>query len=198
MELISHGDKLRDYLQSLGNRSIFVFILLQVVQVVIVIIPGEAVQIAGGFVYGTFMGTVYSLAGIFIGSVIAFFLVKFVGYPVLKLFVPKRQLEKFNFLFSSPKADIILFILFLIPGLPKDILTYIAGLTPVRNLKFFAIIMTARLPGIFISSIIGQHMYSGNYLVVIIVSAVAVLLFLAGWLFKDKIIGTVAASRNNS
>ncbi len=81
-----------------------------------------------------------------------------------------------------------MFILFLIPGLPKDILTYIAGLTPIKPLRFFAIITVARFPALLVSSIMGSNLQEQNYTTVIIISVAALALFVAGVLLKDKII----------
>jgi len=196
--LLSSPEKAREFLLSFGFKSVFVFILLQVLQVVIVVIPGEVVQISGGYVYGAFLGTVFSVVGILLGTFLAFFLVRIIGYPVVKAFVPQKQLEKFNFIMNNKKSEITMFVLFLIPGLPKDALTYIAGLTPVKPLRFFVIVMIARFPGILVSSIIGTKLQSENYLTVIIISVCAVVLFVAGLLFKDKIIDAVAKYKKSN
>jgi len=92
---------------------------------------------------------------------------------------------------NSKKADAAMFVLFLIPGIPKDVLTYIAGITPVRPLKFFAIITIGRLPALLASSYIGSSTEKGNYLIVILLSAAAIILFFAGILLKDRIINLV-------
>ncbi len=187
-ELASKPEELKDMLSSFGWKGILVFIGFQVLQVVVAAIPGEFVQIAGGYVYGTIAGTLYSLAGIVTGSVLVFTIARLIGYPVVKLFVTPKQLEKFSFMMNSNKSEAAMFILFLIPGIPKDILTYIAGLTPVRPLKFFVIITIGRLPALLGSSFIGHNTQKGNYGMVIAVSAVAVALFAAGLIFRDRII----------
>lgn len=187
-ELAKNPDELSEMLNSYGSTGIIVFIGIQVLQVVVAAIPGEIVQIAGGYIYGTVFGTLYSLTGIVLGSVIVFFAARLLGYPVVKLLVSEKQLEKFSFMLNNSKSDAAMFILFLIPGIPKDILTYIAGLTPVRPLRFFVIITIGRLPALLGSSFIGHNTQKGNYGVVIIVSVIAVVLFLAGLIFKDKVI----------
>ncbi len=190
-KLMRDPQQLRDTLKSYGYVSALIFILLQFVQVVIAAIPGEFVQIAGGYIYGTFLGTLYSIIGIVGGTVIVFYLARLIGYPVVKAFVSKDKLERFNFLINSQKSEIAMFILFLIPGLPKDILTYIAGLTPVRPGRFFLIILFARFPGIIGSSIIGENLQEKDYLPVIIISVVATVLFVAGTLLRNRIIDAV-------
>lgn len=187
-ELARKPQVLKTMLNSYGWKGVLIFIGFQVLQVVVAAIPGEFVQIAGGYVYGTFAGTVYSLAGIVTGSVLVFTIARLIGYPVVKLFVSPKQLEKFSFMMNSKKSEAALFILFLIPGIPKDILTYIAGLTPVKPFKFFVIITIGRFPALLGSSFIGHSTQKGNYGIAIAVSTIAVVLFAAGLIFRDRII----------
>lgn len=188
INLVKNYDDFKEKLLSYGWKSIPLFILLQAAQVVIAAIPGEVVQLAGGYIYGILPGTIYSLAGIMAGSVIVFTVSKLLGYPLVKLFVSDKTLDKFNFLINNDKSEIIMFLLFLIPGAPKDILTYIAGLTPVKPLRFFAAVTVARLPALFASSVIGSNIQGKNYTMAIIVAALAIILFLVGILYKDKIL----------
>ena len=130
--MVSNPQQFREYLLSFGPWSAVVFMLFQVIQVVIAVIPGEPVQLAGGYIFGTFLGTVYSTIGITTGYIIVFFAVKLFGYPLVKRFVPEKEFEKFSILINSPKLEATIFLLFLIPGIPKDILVYVAGLTPIN------------------------------------------------------------------
>ena len=188
VRLISNTHRFHDYLNSFGVWSALVFIVFQALQVVISPIPGELTQVAGGFVYGTYVGTVYSLIGILIGSVIAFYIARWFGFPLMRLLVPERMLEKFKFLINTPKAEIGMFILFFIPGVPKDVLTYVAGLTPVNPVHFFIMATAARLPGILLSSFIGAHVEEKEYTQVFIASALAVAVFVFGVIFRENIV----------
>ncbi len=187
-QLARNPEELREWLNSFGWKGIIIFIGLQVLQVVVAAIPGEFTQLAGGYLYGTFFGTLYSLAGIVLGSVIVFYAARLLGYPLVRLLVSQKQLEKFSFMVNNSKSEAAMFILFLIPGIPKDILTYIAGITPVKPLKFFVIITIGRLPALLGSSFIGHNTQLGNYGIVIAVSAVAAILFFLGLFFRDRII----------
>lgn len=190
-KLISNPEKFRVFLLSYGNISILVFMLFQILQVVIALIPGELIQIAGGYVYGTFFGTLYSSFGILFGSIIVLNIVRLLGYSIIKLFVSKQSLQKFDFLLNNEKSEIAMFVLFLIPGLPKDILTYIAGITPIKLRNFFVITTIARFPGIFISSFVGSNLQSKQYLEVISASLIAIAFFITGFFLKDKLINLV-------
>lgn len=190
-ELAREPESLAGLLNSYGWKGVLVFIGMQILQVVVAAIPGEFVQIAGGYIYGTWLGTLYSLTGIVLGSVLVFFIARLLGYPVVRLFVSTKQLKKYSFMINSKKTDAAMFVLFLIPGIPKDVLTYIAGITPVRPLKFFAIITIGRLPALLASSYIGSSTEKGNYVIVILLSVAAVILFFVGILLKDRIINMV-------
>jgi uncharacterized membrane protein YdjX (TVP38/TMEM64 family) len=196
MTLISDMPGFRGYIQSYGDWGVAVFLGIQALQVVIAVIPGELTQLAGGFIYGTTLGTVYSLAGILIGSVIAFYLARGFGFPVLRSLVPAKGIEKFSFLINSPKAEVGMLVLFLIPGVPKDVLTFIAGLTPVRSIRFLLMASVARFPGILMASYVGSHVAEQDYTGVIVVSAVALVLFVAGVLLQDRVVRWVKSHRH--
>ena len=186
--LVSDPHKFREYVLSFGSWSAVVFMLFQVLQVVIAVIPGEPVQIAGGYIFGTFWGTVYSTVGITVGYIIVFTCVKLFGFPLVKKFVSKKEFEKFSSLINSPKLETTIFLLFLIPGIPKDILVYVAGLTPIRPVLFFIIITFARFPAMLGSSYIGAKIESSQYFIAISVSVVASILFVFGFIYKKRII----------
>ncbi len=189
--LVSDPHKFREYLLSFGPWSAVVFMLFQVLQVVIAVIPGEPVQIAGGYIFGTILGTVYSTIGITVGYIIVFSSVKLFGFPLVKKFVSEKELEKFSALMNSPKLETTIFLLFLIPGIPKDILVYIAGLTPIKPVLFFIIITFARTPAMIGSSFIGAEIQSSEYLIAVIVSVIASILFVLGYIYKQRIIDFV-------
>jgi uncharacterized membrane protein YdjX (TVP38/TMEM64 family) len=185
---VSDPHKFREYVLSFGPWSAIIFMLFQVLQVVIAVIPGEPVQIAGGYIFGTVLGTVYSTIGITIGYIIVFTGVKLFGYPLVKKLVSKKELEKFSILMNSSKLETTIFLLFIIPGIPKDILVYIAGLTPIKPTLFFIIITFARTPAMLGSSFIGAEIQSDQYIIAVIVSVIASILFVLGYIYKQRII----------
>ena len=113
---------------------------------------------------------------------------KLFGYPLVKTFVPEKELEKFSTLMNNPKLETTIFLLFLIPGIPKDILVYVAGLTPIRPFLFFIIITFARFPAMLGSSYIGAKIESSQYVIAITVSIIASILFVFGYIYKNGII----------
>jgi uncharacterized membrane protein YdjX (TVP38/TMEM64 family) len=188
---VSHPKKFAAFILSYGPTGALVFMLFQILQVVVAIIPGEIIQIAGGYVFGTFWGTVYSTVGITAGYLIVFFMVRFFGFRLVKELVSEKYLATYYQLINSPGSEITIFVLFLLPGMPKDILVYICGLTPVKPLQFFIIITIARFPSMLGASYIGANMQRENYAMVIIISVISCVLFVMGFVFKDRIIAKI-------
>lgn len=197
MKLVDEPSKFRDIIHSYGYYGVFVFLFFQILQTVIAPIPGEVIQIAGGFIYGVWLGTLYLIVGVTIGSVIVFFASRFLGYPLVKAFVSENKLNKFIQLMQSQKAETVTFILFLLPGLPKDILCYVGGLTPIKPLRFFIITIIARFPALFISVYIGANLQKKNYFTTAVILVFAVLLSFVGFFFKDKVIENVALHKHH-
>lgn len=186
-KLVGNAERFGEYIQSFGVWGSLVFILIQAAQVIIAPIPGELTQLAGGYIYGTIGGSAYSMAGILLGSMVVFALGRWLGFPLLKVVIPEKALQRFTFLINHPKAELVILVLFLIPGIPKDTLTYISGLTPVKPLRFFVTAMAARFPGILLSSFIGAHVEEKQYGMVLVATVVALGLFVAGVLVQDRV-----------
>ena len=139
-EFFKDKESIKTLINSSGIFGPLIFIGLQIVQVVVFIIPGEVTQLAGGYMFGTWIGTLLSVIGIVIGSAINFYLGRLLGIPFVKALFKKDQIDKIERLISSSKSQKIttlsIFGIFLIPAFPKDIVTYIAGLTPIRFTTF--------------------------------------------------------------
>jgi uncharacterized membrane protein YdjX (TVP38/TMEM64 family) len=195
--LVKSREAFEKFVASYGSVSTLVYILIQAIQVIVFVIPGELVQIAGGYIFGTGLGALFSVAGILLGTVVGFFAARLLGYALVKAFVSPKKLEQFGFLINNPKSEIAMFILFLVPGIPKDSLVYISGLTPVRPLRFFLISMIARFPGLWGSAYIGANLQERDYLPVWILSGAALVLFVAGVLMRDKIINWLHRLRHH-
>lgn len=185
--LVGNAAAFGEYLHSFGAWGSLVFVLIQALQVIIAPIPGELTQLAGGLVYGTWWGTFYSSVGILAGSAVVFVLGRWLGYPLLKRVVPEKALAKFDFIVNHPRTELVILLLFLIPGSPKDTLTYMSGLTPVKPVRFLVTAMVARFPGILLSSFIGAHVEEKRYGAVVAASGVALVLFVAGVLLQDRV-----------
>ena len=128
-------DKLVDFVESFHPFDEIVFMSLQILQVVFAPIPGEVTGFIGGYIYGPILGTLYSTIGLVIGSWLAFILARFLGLPFVEKTVKPEILKKYDFILEH-KGALVAFILFLIPGFPKDFLCYIMGLSHMRLWTF--------------------------------------------------------------
>ena len=179
--------RIRTWIEGWGAVAPLVFMGVQAIQVIVFAIPGEVVQIAGGYLFGGWVGILLSLSGILLGSTVAFFLSRWLGRPFVAAVVPRAQLERVEKLLESRSSQIVFFLLFLIPGVPKDILCYLAGLTPMSLLFFLGISTLGRLPGIVGSSIIGGAARSSRWVALAMLSVAAILLFAAGLIFRPRL-----------
>jgi len=171
-----------------------VFIVLQIAQVIAAPIPGEVSGFIGGYLYGPLWGTIYSTIGLTIGSWLAFMLARFFGEPLLEKVVKKEVFEKFDH-FMEHRGLLVSFLLFLIPGFPKDYLCYIMGVSRIPVLTFIIISSVGRFFGTMMLSISGNVARNEQYVLLFIVAAAAVVVSLLAWRYHDKIL---AILKNNS
>lgn len=180
-------EAVRAKLDSLGLLGVAAVFGLQVLQVIVALLPGEPVELLVGFLYGTFGGLALCLTGAAAGTALVFAASKLFGKRYAdKLDDPKYK--KLSFLKNPVRRDALLFLLFLIPGTPKDMLTYFAPLTGVGLLRFIAISCVARIPSVISSTYVGASLSDGNYMVSAIVFAATALLGLAGIYINNRVI----------
>ena len=156
---------------------------VQLLQIFLAFIPGEPVEILLGVLFGPWLGTFTCLFGIFIGTVTIYFLARKFGIRFVKRAVGDKDITKYKFLSDSKKIELTVFILFFIPGTPKDALTYIAPLTPIAGWKYLLIATFARIPSVVTSTILGDSIKNGDYLLAVIVFAVTAVISAAGFIF---------------
>ncbi len=165
----------KEKINSLGFLGIAALFGLQIAQIFLVIIPGEPIEILAGACYGALGGFLFIAISSAIISAMIFVLVRKLGRKFVYNFFSKEKIDKIenSTLFkNSQKIEIIMFLLFLIPGTPKDLLVYIAALLPIKPLSFIIISTIARIPSIVSSTIAGDNLIAGNWKVSIIVYVV--------------------------
>jgi len=175
--------------------SVVIFILIQAVQVIIAIIP--PIQIVGGMMFGWLFGALFSFAGIMLGTFVIFMLVRFLGRPLVEAFVNDKHLERFSFLNDEEKLLRVLIILYVIPGVPKDVLSYIVPLTKVDKRDFFMYVMPFRIPAVLLSTVFGQSVISGSYVLAFVLIGVFVVIGILGIIFREKIISGFRSRKQN-
>ena len=181
--IYSSSDKLSKFLQSLGPYSPAVFVLFQIFQVVAAPFPGELTGVVGGYVYGENLGFVLSTLGLTIGSWIAFELASILGRPFVERFVSREALHKFDFLTTNTGA-MICFLLFLIPGFPKDYLCYLLGLSRMKLRTFLIVSVIGRIPGTYLLTIQGAKFREEQYYEVAFVTVASALILLIAYLYR--------------
>ncbi len=185
----------RSQIESYGWAAWLIALGIQILQVVIAFIPGEAVEIGVGYAFGAVGGTLICIAGVTIASVAVFLLTKKLGIKFVELFISREKIESLAFLGNENKLRKLIFILFFIPGTPKDLLTYVAGLTPIKLTEFLLISGVARLPSIVSSTVGGKYLAEKNYVAAGIVFAVTAVVSLTGLLVYNAI--TKKKNENN-
>lgn len=158
--LFTDRKRMIKFITSAGPWSVVAFIGLQALQVLFAPVPGEVTGFIGGYVYGAVLGTVYSTIGLTIGSWLAFTLARMFGLPLVERVVKVTLLQKYD-RFIAHQGKLVIFVLFLIPGFPKDALCYIIGLSHLNTVTFLIISATGRLLGTTMLSISG-HMVRGG------------------------------------
>ena len=146
-----------------------------------------SLQVAAGYVFGAWWGTVIALTGIMLGSVAVIFLVRRFGRKFVYAFYPKEKMDKLPILNNPRKRNLLTMVLFLIPGTPKDMLTYAVGLTDMSIPLYIALTTVARIPSIITSTLAGGAMGDKNYTVAIITFAVTAVVSLIGVLIYNHI-----------
>ena len=185
----------KEKVSSSGILGLLMLFALQVAQIFLIIIPGEPIEILAGMCYGPIWGTVFIIVSAGIISTIIFFLVRKYGKRFVYNFCNKEKVAKIenSKLFKNPnKIEMIMFILFLLPGTPKDLLVYIAGLLPINPVKFVLISVFARFPSVISSTLAGANLAVGDwkksivmYLAIVLVAIIVILI--ANKFDKDKL-----------
>jgi uncharacterized membrane protein YdjX (TVP38/TMEM64 family) len=174
------------WIHSLGAWGFAGFILLQVVQVVAAPIPGEATGVLGGYLYGPAVGVVLSTIGLTLGSYVAFTLSRYFGRPLTDKFVDAKTMERFDYLLLH-KGLFLIFLLFLIPGFPKDYLCYILGLGHLTTLEFLTIATTGRLLGTTLLTLGGTFLRNHQYYRFFLLSGAAVVIVFLAIAYRDRL-----------
>lgn len=187
IRLAEDPQKFRDWVDASGVLGRILFIGMVVLQVLVAFIPGEPVELAAGYAFGVLEGSLLTMAGFLIGSWLVFRLVRRFGVQFVEVFFPSKQILEFAFLRNPKKTKIIAFILMMIPGTPKDFLSYFAGLTQLKEGEWLAIVAIARLPSLMTSTVTGGAAGVENYTLSAVMLAVTVLTSLVGILYYREL-----------
>lgn len=187
VELIKDTERFREWIDGFGVWGIIVFSAIRVLQTVVKFIPTEPIEIAAGLVWGWFGGLAVCLIGNIIGSVVILVMTRRIGSRILRLFRLEDKLQSMRFLQDREKRNRLIFIFYLVPGTPKDTMTYFAGLTDMNMTEVLVISSIARIPAIVSSTICGAYLGANNFKVAAIVFVVTALLSIPGAMVYKRI-----------
>lgn len=186
LALITDREWIRATVESYGWAAPLVFIGVQVAQVVAAPIPGEATGFIGGYVFGTLRGFLYSSVSLGIGSLINFGIGRFFGERWVRRLIPEEKFKRIDRLVNR-QGVIAVFLMFIIPGFPKDYLSLALGLTTLPIKVFAVMAFIGRMPGTLVLSLQGASLYDQNYFLVAVVAAACLLLVLLAYRWREPL-----------
>ena len=179
-------ERVNNFISSFGSYAPLVFIGLQILQVLVAPIPGEFTGFVGGYLFGNVPGLIYSTVGLSLGSLFAFLIARRLGMPFVRRFMGQEFMGKFEYLVERHGA-FFTFILFLIPGIPKDSLCYLLGLSPMHVFTFLVISCVGRIPGTLLLTMQGNSVRSEHYRAFFVVLGLILLLIVLAVIYRDRI-----------
>lgn len=180
-EILDHFrslDALNAFLERYKTAGIFVYLILQIIQILVPVIPGQALQLAAGYMYYFLLGLVLTLLGISLGTVISFTLARFLGHDAMVLIFGEERMREYVVKLNSKRSYLVIFLLYLMPGFPKDFICFAAGVSEIRLIPFLFLSLIGRIPALTLSLLIGKMARIGSYTGAIMVCVIAVVLFL--------------------
>lgn len=184
-----------NYVESFGYLSWLVFFFFQVFQVVIFFIPGEIIQATGGYIFGTVFGTIVSFLGIAVGSYILFKLGEKYGKNFVRRIVSPKTHDKFEKILQKRNKNLIVFLIYLMPGFPKDSLALVCGITEMNVKDYMKWSMLGRIPALALCSYFGANINSSDRNKAIVVVVVSLIIVIIVFLFKEKIMNKIKKFR---
>ncbi|MGM9652998.1 MAG: TVP38/TMEM64 family protein [Eubacteriales bacterium] len=182
LRLAAEPEKFRLWVDGYGAWGKLLYAGMVFLQVFVALIPGEPLEIGGGYAFGAVEGTLLCLAGAYAGSLAVFLFVRRFGVKAAEIFFSPEKLRSLRFLHTSPKRDVLFFLIFSIPGTPKDLLCYFAGLTDMKLTTWLLICGVGRLASVVTSTVGGDALGSRNYVLAAVAFAGTLLVSAAGFL----------------
>lgn len=174
--MLKDVDKFKEVVRHSFNGPLVV-LSAQIIQIIIAFIPGQGIQMATGYIYGLGVSIVFSIVGAVIGETVAFIIGRVLGYDGLRIIMPKGMIDKYVDRLGAKKSLRIVFILYLLPGFPKDLINYVAGISNLRLNVFLISATIARTPAMIGSILIGTLLDSKRYYLVAVIGIISIILF---------------------
>ena len=187
IEFVREPERFRAWVDSSGFVSRVIFVGMVVFQLIIALIPGEPLEMGAGYAFGAWEGTILCIIGCVIGSALVFLFVRRFGVKLVEVFFPREKIRSLRFLQDSRRLNLLTFIVFFIPGTPKDLLSYFIGLTDMKLGTWLLITAVARIPSIVTSTVTGDALGLKDYQFALIAFGVTLALSLAGILVYRRL-----------
>ena len=187
IEFVREPERFRAWVDSSGFVSRVIFVGMVVFQLIIALIPGEPLEMGAGYAFGAWEGTILCIIGCVIGSALVFLFVRRFGVKLVEVFFPREKIRSLRFLQDSRRLDLLTFIVFFIPGTPKDLLSYFIGLTDMKLGTWLFITAVARIPSIVTSTVTGDALGLKDYQFALIAFGVTLALSLVGILVYRRL-----------
>lgn len=185
-DLLSDRDRISEYVGSFGASAPLVFMALQILQVIFAPIPGEATGFIGGYLFGAFTGALYSTISLTIGSWLNFCIGRFLGKRWIRRIIPRAKLERYDYLIRH-QGILVVFLLFLFPGFPKDYLCLIIGVSTMPMRVFLLLAAVGRIPGTLMLSFQGALVFEKNYLILSGLLVINLIVVYYGYRYREAI-----------
>ena len=182
------AQRLIDYLKANRNTAFLLIILIQMVQVIVCILPGQPIQFASSYMFGVIPALILSLIGAVLGTTITFFISKILGRDMINLLFDKDKVDDYHNKLNSGKGIALAGLIYLIPGVPKDLVSYVAGISDMKFRPFIIVSSIARIPGMLGSLLLGSFVESRNYTAIVILGLVTVIFFVVFIINRKTII----------
>ena len=181
VETAKDPEQFREFIGDNGPKSVLIFIGIQFLQVVFAFIPGEFVEIGAGYAFGGVFGTVLCLVGSVLATLLIFGLTRLLGKKFTSIMIDRRDLKRLKFLNDDKKLVWLMALLYFIPGTPKDLITYFAGITKIKFGIFMIISTFCRSPSVVTSTFAGSTFGDKKYISTIIIFGVTAILGIGGY-----------------
>ena len=187
VEFVREPERFRAWVDSSGFVSRVIFVGMVIFQLIIALIPGEPLEMGAGYAFGAVEGTILCIIGCVIGSALVFLFVRRFGVKLVEVFFPREKIRSLRFLQDSRRLNLLTFIVFFIPGTPKDLLSYFIGLTDMKLGTWLFITAVARIPSIVTSTVTGDALGLKDYQFALIAFGVTLALSLLGILVYRRL-----------
>lgn len=185
-DLLVNREQVSEYVKSFGSAAPLAFMALQLIQVILAPIPGEATGIIGGYLFGIAGGTLYSTVALTLGSYINFIIGRMLGKKWVRKMIPPVKLAKMDYLLRHQALPVV-FVLFLFPGFPKDYLCLFLGISNMPMRVFLLMALIGRFPGTFLLNIQGSLVFERNYFILFLMVILSGTIFVFVYYYRNRL-----------